>query len=215
MYYPTSFKRIPVSSCVIWILDIRTGMFSYLSNNTLECFGYHYQYFVDSGYRFIEKNKHQEDKNGSLRKLLCERGRYYTAALFQENFSLTEEYRIIKADQHIVKIREHSMVYKKNPTGGITHLIGSSMCISENRNSLRKYVPANVTDTMDENNCHLSNRELEIVKLISEGKNSKTIAEQLFISYHTVTTHRKKINEKMKVRNSGELIRYAICNGLI
>jgi DNA-binding NarL/FixJ family response regulator len=53
----------------------------------------------------------------------------------------------------------------------------------------------------------ISNREMEIIQQIIEGKSSKEIAESLFISYHTVTTHRKNINKKLNVKNPQDLIR--------
>lgn len=53
----------------------------------------------------------------------------------------------------------------------------------------------------------ISNREMEIIQLIIDGKSSKEIADSLFISYHTVTTHRKNINKKLNVKNPQDLIR--------
>jgi len=57
---------------------------------------------------------------------------------------------------------------------------------------------------------NLSNRELEIVKCISDGKNSKAIGKLLNISHHTVDTHRRTILEKTNCSNAAELIKYAI-----
>lgn len=61
----------------------------------------------------------------------------------------------------------------------------------------------------------LTKRELEIVKLVSEGLTSNVIAERLFISPFTVVKHRKNIIKKLKVKNFNEVIRYAIVNSLI
>ena len=61
----------------------------------------------------------------------------------------------------------------------------------------------------------LSNRELEIIRLIAKGNNSKAIGEQLFISRHTVDTHRRTILEKTNCKNAAELIMYATKTNLI
>ena len=61
----------------------------------------------------------------------------------------------------------------------------------------------------------LSEREVEIIKLIAEGFTTKDIAEKLFLSFHTVGTHRKNIFKKLSIRNSSELILYALKKGLI
>lgn len=61
----------------------------------------------------------------------------------------------------------------------------------------------------------LSDRELEIVRKLSEGLTSAQIAEVLFISEHTVKTHRKNILKKLALHSSTELIQYALNNGII
>lgn len=56
---------------------------------------------------------------------------------------------------------------------------------------------------------NLSKREFEIIRLISKGLNSKAIAEELFISRHTVDTYRRHILEKTGSKNAAELIMFA------
>jgi DNA-binding NarL/FixJ family response regulator len=61
----------------------------------------------------------------------------------------------------------------------------------------------------------LSNRELEVLKLIAAGESLVKIAEILHLSPHTVTTYRARILEKMDLGSNAELTRYAIENGLL
>ncbi len=61
----------------------------------------------------------------------------------------------------------------------------------------------------------LSEREIEIIELISEGATSKEISNRLFISEHTVKTHRKNIFQKTQVSDSDQLINWAMNNKLI
>jgi DNA-binding NarL/FixJ family response regulator len=61
----------------------------------------------------------------------------------------------------------------------------------------------------------ISTRELEIIRLISEGYSTKEIAEMLFLSTHTVTTHRKNILTKLNVNNTAGLVMYAVKNSLL
>ncbi|MBN1953202.1 MAG: DNA-binding response regulator [Bacteroidales bacterium] len=53
-------------------------------------------------------------------------------------------------------------------------------------------------------------RELEIIKLISKGLNTRQIAEQLYISALTAKTHRRNLLAKYKLKNSAELILMAM-----
>lgn len=61
----------------------------------------------------------------------------------------------------------------------------------------------------------LTKRELEITKLIAQGKSTKEIAQELFISPLTVDTHRKNIFSKLGIRKVARLIQYAIQEGLL
>ncbi len=60
----------------------------------------------------------------------------------------------------------------------------------------------------------LTSREKEVLKFISEGKSNSEVAEILRISIRTVETHRANIMNKLDLRNTAELVRYAIQNGL-
>jgi DNA-binding NarL/FixJ family response regulator len=60
----------------------------------------------------------------------------------------------------------------------------------------------------------LTNRECEILQLISEGNSTKKIADILFISPKTVESHRANIMEKLNIHNIPELTKYAIRAGL-
>ena len=61
-----------------------------------------------------------------------------------------------------------------------------------------------------EGDVPLSKREMEIVKLIGEGKTSQDIAEILFIGKTTVDTHRKNILKKLSLQGKSELLRYSM-----
>ena len=61
----------------------------------------------------------------------------------------------------------------------------------------------------------LTTREREVVKLIAEGKSSKEIADLLFISVRTVDNHRANIMEKLNLKKTADLVKYAIQKGYI
>jgi len=61
----------------------------------------------------------------------------------------------------------------------------------------------------------LTEREREVLKLIAQGKTTTEIAQMLFISPHTVQSHRDHIMEKLNLHRKAELIKYAIRRGLV
>lgn len=61
----------------------------------------------------------------------------------------------------------------------------------------------------------ISTREKEVLRLVAFGMTNKEIAEKLFISSHTVITHRKNITSKLGIKTIAGLTVYAIINKLI
>jgi DNA-binding NarL/FixJ family response regulator len=61
----------------------------------------------------------------------------------------------------------------------------------------------------------LSERELEIITLIAEGLTNNQIADQLFLSAHTINTHRKNIMAKLGVKNTAGIVMYAVKTNLV
>lgn len=62
---------------------------------------------------------------------------------------------------------------------------------------------------------NLSEREKEILQQIVSGKSNKEIAGTLFISEHTVLTHRRNMMRKLKVKNTTQLVITGVKRGLI
>ena len=61
----------------------------------------------------------------------------------------------------------------------------------------------------------LSDRELEVLRLLGSGKTISQIAEVLHLSVTTVSTYRARILEKMGMTTTGELMNYALRNQLV
>jgi DNA-binding NarL/FixJ family response regulator len=108
----------------------------------------------------------------------------------------------------------------------ITELVGAIKQVMEGEDYFNKEVTKKIIDYHTGKNISefyqettqsspLTKRELEVVKLVSEGYTSKVIAEKLFISPFTVVKHRKNIIKKLSAKNFNEVISYAIANGLI
>ncbi len=61
----------------------------------------------------------------------------------------------------------------------------------------------------------LTSREREVLQGLAEGKSTKQIAAELFVSTKTIETHRKNIMDKLNIRNLADLVKYAIREGII
>ena len=86
-----------------------------------------------------------------------------------------------------------------------------------------RYISPSLADTLAENLISdtekplhqlLSSRELEVLGLLAEGRKIVQIAAELSLSPKTISTYRERLLEKLKLKTSAELIRYAIMEGI-
>ena len=80
---------------------------------------------------------------------------------------------------------------------------------------LNKSKPATGSSSEVVTLASLTEREIEILKLVAEGLTNKEIGDQLFISHRTVDTHRTNLMKKLDINNVAGLIRFAYKSGLI
>lgn len=81
------------------------------------------------------------------------------------------------------------------------------------RQSTKVQKPVETTSSSDDDK--LSEREKEIVVCVAKGMANKEIADKLFLSINTVTTHRRNIAKKLSIHSSAGLTIYAIMNKLV
>jgi DNA-binding NarL/FixJ family response regulator len=88
----------------------------------------------------------------------------------------------------------------------ITNLIFDDL-YNQTKSSLNSCPPSKTAD--------LTRREHEVLPYLAAGKRPKEIADELFISVKTVETHKGNILEKLGLRNTAELVKYAIKHDLL
>lgn len=71
------------------------------------------------------------------------------------------------------------------------------------------------TSQPKETDTELTRREIEVLQLLTKGHSNKEIADQLFISTHTVISHRKNISEKTGIKSASGMTMYAILKKII
>ena len=71
------------------------------------------------------------------------------------------------------------------------------------------------TSLPDTSNSELSQREIDVLRLVANGHINKEIADILNISINTVLSHRKNITSKLGIRSVSGLSLYALMNGYI
>jgi DNA-binding NarL/FixJ family response regulator len=83
-------------------------------------------------------------------------------------------------------------------------------------NMLTKYKSASgLVASREKRELNISEREMEVLNLVAEGRTNIEIARTLFTSVRTIETRRKNLLDKTQTNNTATLIRYAVQNGLV
>lgn len=80
---------------------------------------------------------------------------------------------------------------------------------------LNRYISSNITVGEEDDEDALSARQIEILKLWGEGFSNQEIADKLFISVRTVETHKNHIMQKLNLKSTVDLVKYAIKSNII
>ena len=115
-----------------------------------------------------------------------------------------------------IEIGIHSFLLKDCDMDEITEAIYKTA--TGNKFMCGKIVATITGENSNETSCegfNITEREIEIIKLLAEGNSNKQIADILFLSTHTVNTHRKNIMAKVGVNNAAGLVFFAVKENLI
>jgi len=108
---------------------------------------------------------------------------------------------------------------KDFPPGSKKLDVHTSIHMQEEKESIIQKIRALLNHSgsgdVDSQSMNLSPRETTIVRLVSMGLTNREIAEKLFLSAHTVMTHRKNISTKLGIKSVSGLTVYAIVNNII
>lgn len=215
-------KFLPPSSSFFIITDTTKGTFPFTSKNFEYNLGLDREQMKLYGQRYWLQHFYPDDLKiwiGILKDLMI-----YTMTEVEPGkrmrLSYTWNFRVKTIKGNYVNIFEHQVPIvldeQFKPVAGIGHLTvtgsGEAMPLKASVKYLNEH--DGYETLMIKNYSQkalsdgLSNRERDIIRYLSLRKTSKQIGELLYISPHTVDTHRRNILKKLKINSTGELIAY-------
>lgn len=164
---------------------------------------YYDQYFVKEESKHIFVGMDNYLKIGDFDK---QYNFFQRVKLHKDDF-YTWFYTVLKVVSFDLGIRmDHKIIILSSPIIGMDHLISRvNKTLEQNsfiQNNYKKF-------------ALLTKREKEIIKLVANGKSTKEIAEMLFLSPLTVSTHRKNLIRKIECENFSDLLKFAVIFDLI
>lgn len=227
------FEQIMNQSCAFYFsIDYTSLTYIYLSSGVGRVLGYEQKEWFGQGLSFFFKILHPDDCE-AMRSLHLDTMQVWLATPVPErtNLSFNFDYRVFTADGRVVRINQHTVFLKADAAGN--PLVDFSVCTDISSYKSDGPVSLHIRKNSSGHHSHnsfdeqhiiyddlsgpvdLSHRELEIIRLLSEGLNSRQVSQKLYISQHTVRTHRKNILKKTKCNSTVELVNLAKERGLI
>jgi DNA-binding CsgD family transcriptional regulator/PAS domain-containing protein len=217
-----------VDNSGITIFDLYKKEHVFASLNFSDLFGYDIKELEKGGNEYFNSRVHPDDfitlmKNGI--KVF----KFFFTAFKEEQLQLKliNEYRILNKENRYIRVIEQHQPLELDKSGNMWLSLGI-IDISPNqetnigvRSQIINFKTGKFIElptekvTAEKQGIELSSREKQILHLIKEGYLSKEISDQLFISVHTVNTHRQRILEKLNANNSLEAVKYASSLGLL
>lgn len=142
-------------------------------------------------------------------------------------YKMSYDYRVKHADGHYIRLLQQVTTIHSDDNGAVIRTLGVHTDITELKSEgipklsfiglegEPSYHDVKPNQVFLNEKSLLTKREKEILRLIVEGKSSDMIATHLFISKHTVMTHRRNIHSKTKTNSVANLVKNAIHMGWI
>lgn len=189
-----SFQFAENNCC--FLFNIKSNKYCYLCPSIKQILGYNHQKFEKEGFLFLKEIINPHDFSVLLTEIITLvkitdkiNGKYYNV----NGKSLP--FRIRHKDGRWIKLMIHIKCIKNVSDKNINLLIGF----------IEKKFAINSLSFIDD--FKITSREKEVLEYLAGGNSAKKIASKLFISESTVITHRKHLIQKLKVKNSAELIK--------
>ena len=208
---------------------------AFLSHNFTRIFGYPRKLFTKGDLQFLIKHMHPDDLPAFIH--FAETSTLHAAPWKEVNEKAVHEHcsRFKHGNGKWIWIKQKVIVLSVTPDRHIDNaLLLFDDCTAAKQAELNQHIslveksrkrskllellaPVSSAQTKRENlmlaledNASLTLREKEIMQLVSQGASSKEIAAKLFISKHTVESHRKHILRKLNVKNAPQMVRQSV-----
>lgn len=221
----SSFRFLDKAASFFYLFDFVQMRYLYCSESIKDIMGgYTASDWMEKGPEWVLTRVYREDirRLMDLHKALFEF--YYSIPIEErKEYKYIWEFRLVRKDDKVIWLMQQGSFIEIDADGKpmitfdtlsetTNYKRDNSMTLTMFRHpdnpTLKLYFPIS-------GNEPFTKREIELIKLLSDGHSSKEIAEKLFISPHTVDTHRRNMLKKSGVKDSNKLVVYARENGLI
>lgn len=214
-----------ISHSCLFTVDVYKGTYDFASESFSDIFGYNRTWIknIENEGDLLEDRIHPADRDKMLDIQIKHSQFIYSRPVDRRNdYKNTYQFRVLNANGKYINVTSNQRVIQTDKNGKAWIVMGIMDISHDQTSSDVKYSACNIktgeivtNKILFGNDISLTQREIEILQMISNGLLTKEIANKLHLSIHTVNNHRKNILKKIEVDNSIEAINYAKNTGLI
>lgn len=223
-------KYLPDSAAFFYIVKYPDGKYNFLGKQQEQVSGYSNEEFMEKGIELFLQSIHPEQIE------LILHGVYPDIAAFllkltdneaKKNVMIQYNYQFRRKNGTYINLLEHVHVLELDNAGRPAVVLGNVIMLQNTeilplRLTIKRFRQKEVFETVYskvyttlQSKQNITDREIEILRYLATGKTSKEIALCLFISPHTVDTHRRSLLRKLNCKTVVELTKVAFQNALL
>lgn len=223
-------QYLPDSAAFFYIVKFPDGRYNFLGNQQEHVSGYTNEEFKAAGVELFLQCIDPEQIGFILQGVYPDMLAFVSALPDDETKKkvlIQYNYRFRRKDGQFINLLEHVHILELDSAGRPAIVMGNVIMLQHTDSSpvrltIKQLNGEGVSETVLnkvysplQTKQHISNREMEILRHLATGKSSREIGRQLFISPHTVDTHRRRLLKKTGSSSVVELTRIAFRNNLL
>lgn len=219
----------PIQASFFYLIELATGQYLFMGKQQEILSGVPNDEFKAGGIDSFMKRIHPDDISVVLNEVYNDFVSWFRErdpSLNKEDVVFQYNYRFLNRHNRYSNVMEHVYVPEIDKNGSPALLLGNVIHLGNgdvlpikcsmnvHRNDIVETLKMKTYHNVAES-FNLTKRETDILKNLASGKTSKEIGEQLFISHHTVDTHRRNILKKLNCSSVVEMAQVAFNSGLL
>lgn len=221
---------LPDSAAFFYVLTFPNGKYNFIGKQQEHVSGYSSEEFMAGGVELFLQSIHPEQIDLILHEVYPDITAFL-AGLEDEQAKksvlIQYNYRFKRKNGNYINLLEHVHVLELDDAGKPAVVLGNVIMLQDDkilplRLTIKQFGRREVSETVFskvytslQSRQNLTAREIEILRHLATGKTSKEIGRQLFISQHTVDTHRRNLLRKLNCKTVVDLTKVAFQNAML
>lgn len=223
-------RILPDTASFFYIVEPVTHTYHFMGKQQVSVSGYTNEKFRKEGIELYLKCLHPDERDIILNQVYPEFAEFVakTPQKDKKNLQFSYNYRFKRITGEYINLMEQILILEVDDQGIAALVLSNVIMIDNNevlpmrvtgkifrKNQISEVLFSKVYTSPTNPINKITNREMDILRNLAAGKSSIEISKELFISPHTVDTHRRNLLKKLKCKSVVELTRLAFRNALL